>query len=268
MTPWMLSKAWTLLGKLCQLLLGVWLPLCICMWGLPVSVAFNETTSLSSKMFRIKTLNKYARAGARLAASVWLSCFLCCDSLFKFGISQRRPLASCWSQSHSRQIKGQNLVSENKFEKQILLLLHASAHAALPILLLAEVLLCSYIAPSPLLRTFLLNSLNSEPGVMNTSSKCHLYSFFASHELCWVRLSFWLGDLPKKPSKPQEMGLLGQREHPSLPAIFHIAVPVVHCKAVEIVFWTRPLRFPWVISQNMLARFQFEYSYTFQNITI
>lgn len=71
-----LNIAWQALS----LLLGVWLPLCICMWKLPVSVAFNETTSLLSKMFRIKKLCKYARAGARLAASVWLSCFICCDS--------------------------------------------------------------------------------------------------------------------------------------------------------------------------------------------
>lgn len=62
-----LNVAWQALS----VLLGVWLPLCICVWGLPVSVAFNKTTSLLSKMFRIKKLHKRTRAGARLAASIW-----------------------------------------------------------------------------------------------------------------------------------------------------------------------------------------------------
>jgi len=53
-----------------------------------VYVAFNETTSLLSKTLRIKKLYKYARAEAKLATSVCLSCFMCCVSLFWFGVPQ------------------------------------------------------------------------------------------------------------------------------------------------------------------------------------
>lgn len=102
-------------------------------------VAFNKTTSLLSKTFRIKKLYKYAGAEAKLATSIWLSCFICCDSLFWFGVCQEGLLVSYWSQPYLKQIKGQNAVLRTKPEKQILLLFHASAYAVLPTLVISVV---------------------------------------------------------------------------------------------------------------------------------
>lgn len=171
-----------------SLLLGVSLPLCVCMWGLPVYVAFCKTTFLLSKMLRIKELCKYARAEPKLAISVWLSCFICCGSLLWSDVPQERPLVSYWSQSYLEQIEWQNPVSGNKVEKPILLLFYLSAYAMLPTPVISVVTLCSYTPWTALLGTFWFSSLHSDPVMLNTSSQYHLYSFCGSCEVSRGRL--------------------------------------------------------------------------------
>lgn len=112
---------------------------------------------------------------------------------------QDRPLVFYWGQSYLKQIEEQTPVSRNKFEKQILPLLHVPAYAALPASVISVVMPCFYIAGTLLLGTFLFSFLDSEPVMLNTSSKYNLYRFFWSHKLSCARLNFWLGDLQKTP---------------------------------------------------------------------
>lgn len=156
-----------------------------------------------------------------------------------------------------RWMKGQNPISENKFEKQILLLLHAFPHAALPILL-AGVMLCSYIAwplaqnPSVQLCEF---------RTRNMSSKYHLYSFFCILLTILGQAEFLAWRPTKKTLKATGDRAAGAERTPFL--VSHIP----HCcgalQSCRNNFLNETTKVPWIISQNMLARFQFEYSYAF-----
>lgn len=155
---------------------------------------------------------------------------------------QDRPLVFYWGQSYLKQIEEQTPVSRNKFEKQILPLLHVPAYAALPASVISVVMPCFYIAGTLLLGTFLFSFLDSEPVMLNTSSKYNLYRFFWSHKLSCARLNFWLGDLQKNPKSHRRWGCWDRAAHPSLSVTGeqvaqHVIGAVWHCKAVEIVLW-------------------------------